>query len=87
MCAGLGACTAQTLRLYAQRKQWPLGRVEVRVSHRRDISVKPIDIFDRMISLDGPLDAEQRQRLLEIAELCPVHKLLTAGATVATTLA
>ena len=85
--AGLAACTAQTLRLYAKRKDWPLGRVEVRVSHRRDISVKPIDIFDRVISLGGPLDEEQRRRLLEIAELCPVHKLLTAGAAVATTLA
>ena len=85
--AGLAACTAQTLRLYAKRKDWPLGRVEVRVSHRRDISVKPIDIFDRVISLGGPLDEEQRRRLLEIAELCPVHKLLTAGATIATILA
>ena len=84
--AGLAACTAQTLRLYAKRKDWPLGRVEVRVSHRRDISVKPIDIFDRMISLDGPLEEEQRQRLLEIAELCPVHKVLTAGATISTIL-
>ncbi|MGZ3275231.1 MAG: OsmC family protein [Caulobacteraceae bacterium] len=85
--AGLAACTAQTLRLYAKRKDWPLGPVEVRVSHRRDISVKPVDIFDRVITLGGPLDEEQRQRLLEIAELCPVHKLLTAGATIATTLA
>jgi putative redox protein len=83
--AGLAACTAQTLRLYAKRKAWPLGRVEVQVSHRRDISVKPIDIFDRVISLGGELDDEQRQRLLEIAELCPVHKMLTAGATVLTT--
>jgi putative redox protein len=87
VCAGLAACTTQTLRLYAKRKGWPLGAVEVRVSHRRDISAKPVDIFDRSITLGGPLDEEQRQRLLEIAELCPVHKLLTAGASVATTLA
>ena len=85
--AGLAACTTQTLRLYAKRKGWPLGAVEVKVSHRRDISVKPVDIFDRVITVSGPLDDEQRQRLLEIAELCPVHKLLTAGASVATTLA
>ena len=85
--AGLAGCTAQTLRLYAQRKGWPLGAVEVKVSHRRDISVKPVDIFDRVITVGGPIDDEQRQRLLEIAELCPVHKLLTAGATVETTLA
>jgi putative redox protein len=61
--------------------------VEVRVSHRRDISAKPVDIFDRSITLGGPLDDEQRLRLLEIAELCPVHKLLTAGAAIVTTLA
>jgi putative redox protein len=85
--AGLAACTTQTLRLYAKRKGWPLGKVEVSVSHRRDISAKPVDIFDRVITLGGPLDDEQRQRLLEIAELCPVHKLLTAGASVFTTVA
>lgn len=84
--AGLAACTAQTLRLYAKRKEWPLGRVEVQVSHRRDLSAKPIDIFDRVITIGGPLDDAQRQRLLEIAELCPVHKLLTAGAAVSTVL-
>jgi putative redox protein len=86
VCAGLAACTTQTLRLYAKRKAWPLGPVEVRVSHRRDISMKPVDIFDRTITLGGPLDDEQRQRLLEIAELCPVHKLLTGGATISTAL-
>jgi putative redox protein len=84
--AGLAACTTQTLRLYAKRKGWPLGAVEVRVSHRRDITMKPVDIFDRAISLGGPLDDTQRQRLLEIAEMCPIHKLLTAGATVSTVL-
>jgi putative redox protein len=85
--AGLAACTAQTLRLYAQRKGWPLGPVEVQVNHRRDISAKPVDIFERTLVLGGALDAAQRQRLLEIAELCPVHKLLTGGASVFTTLA
>ena len=84
--AGLAACTTQTLRLYAKRKGWPLGPVEVRVIHRRDISAMPVDIFDRVITLRGVLDQEQRQRLLEIAEACPVHKLLTRGATVSTTL-
>jgi putative redox protein len=84
--AGLAACTTQTLRLYAKRKGWALGAVEVRVSHRRDITQKPVDIFDRTITLGGPLDEEQRQRLLEIAELCPVHKLLSGGATIATAL-
>ena len=87
VCAGLGSCTAQTLRLYAQRKGWPLGPVKIEVSHRRDISQKPVDIFDRAITLGGNLDEEQRQRLLEIAELCPVHKMLTAGVSISTTLA
>jgi putative redox protein len=86
VCAGLAACTSQTLRLYAKRKGWPLARVEVKVSHRRDITVKPVDIFDREITLSGTLDDDQRQRLLEIAEMCPVHKLLTAGATISTAL-
>jgi putative redox protein len=84
--AGLAACTTQTLRLYAKRKGWALGAVQVSVSHRRDITVRPVDIFDRTISLGGPLDEEQRQHLLEIAEKCPVHKLLTGGATISTAL-
>ena len=87
VCAGLAACTTQTLRLYAKRKSWPLGAVEVRATHRRDISQTPVDIFDRTITLGGALDGEQRQRLLEIAEKCPVHLMLTHGASVVTTLA
>jgi putative redox protein len=84
--AGLAACTSQTLRLYAKRKGWELGPIEVRVIHRRDISVTPVDVFDRVIVLRGLLDEEQRQRLLEIAEKCPVHKLLTRGASISTAL-
>jgi putative redox protein len=84
--AGLAACTSQTLRLYARRKGWDLGPVEVQVTHRRDISVQPSEIFERVIVLGGVLDEEQRQRLLEIAERCPVHKLLTGGATISTAL-
>ena len=84
VCAGLAACTTQTLRLYAKRKEWPLGPVTVRVTHRRDINARPVDIFDRVLTLGGSLDEEQRQRLLEIAEKCPVHKLLVGGASVNT---
>ena len=87
VCAGLAACTTQTLRLYARRKSWPLGAVEVRATHRRDITQQPVDIFDRVITVGGPLDDEQRQRLLEIAEKCPVHLMLKHGASVLTTLA
>ena len=85
--AGLAACTAQTLRLYAKRKAWPLGPVTVQVTHRRDETQIPADVFDRVLTVGGPLDEEQRQRLLQIAELCPVHKLLTRGASVVTALA
>lgn len=85
VCAGLAACTTQTLRLYAKRKTWALGPVTVKVTHRRDLSAKPIDIFDRVIALGGELDETQRARLLEIADLCPVHKLLAGGAAVVTT--
>lgn len=85
--AGLAACTAQTLRLYAQRKAWPLGPVTVQVTWRRDEALSPPEVFDRVIVLRGALDDAQRQRLLEIAELCPVHKLLTRGASVTTALA
>ncbi len=85
--AGLAACTSQTLRLYAKRKGWPLGPVRVSVQHRRDIALTPPDFFERAITLGGVLDEQQRARLLEIAEQCPVHRLLTGGAQVTTTLA
>lgn len=83
--AGLAACTAQTMRLYAQRKGWPLGEVRVEVIHSRHASESPHDRFDRRIELGGDLDDEQRARLLEIAEMCPVHRMLTAGAKIVTT--
>lgn len=84
--AALGACTAMTLRLYADRKSWPLERVEVLVNHVR-AGLGARDRFNREIRLDGPLDADQRARLLEIANRCPVHGTLERGADVQTTLA
>ncbi|RAK54267.1 OsmC family peroxiredoxin [Phenylobacterium soli] len=84
--AGLAACTAQTLRLYAARKGWALGRVEVSVTSSTDAAADPPEHFERTISLDGELDEAQRARLLQIAEACPIHKLLTRGASVGTTL-
>ena len=82
--AALGSCTAMTLRLYARRKGWRLERVEIRLSHGRrpagaadDAPLgERIDRIDREIRLDGPLDAVQRARLLEIAGRCPVHRTL-----------
>jgi putative redox protein len=85
--AGLAACTSQTLRLYARRKAWPLGAVHVEVTWRRDPAATPADIFDRKITLGGDLDDEQRARLMEIADKCPVHRMLEAGSKVVTTAA
>jgi len=85
--AGLGACTAMTLRLYAERKSLALERVTVRLNHSRihaadcaDCETKEgmLDRIERAITLRGTLDAEQRRRLLEIADKCPVHRTLTS---------
>lgn len=81
--AGLGACTAMTCRLYADRKDWLLDRVIVEVGHLGRTPAGP-DLFVRKIGFEGALDAEQRARLLEIAERCPVHRTLTEGAVVRT---
>lgn len=80
--AGLGACTSMTIRMYARRKGWPLTHVHVDVSHNkshaRDASGgdDKIDTFRRVITLTGDLDSDQRDRLLEIADRCPVHRTL-----------
>ncbi|HXQ15111.1 MAG TPA: alpha/beta fold hydrolase [Caulobacteraceae bacterium] len=82
--AGLGACTSMTLRLYAERKGWPLRRTRVAVRHDKIAGQVPPDTFARQIALEGPLDAEQTARLLEIADKCPVHRTLEGGARVTT---
>jgi putative redox protein len=80
MVAGaLGACTSVTLRMYAQRKGWDLQTVDVRV----EIDYKAFSIR-REIALGGNLDSEQRARLMQIADACPVHKLLANAVPVAT---
>jgi putative redox protein len=85
MSAALGACTTMTLRLYAERKGWPLTRIQVAVRHHR-ASLEARDLFERTVSLEGPLDETQRAQLLAIAERCPVHRTLDRGSDVKTTI-
>jgi putative redox protein len=85
--AALGACTSMTLQLYAKRKEWPLEKVEVSLRHSR-IHAKDCETcatkegklsrIERYISLTGPLSDEQKARLLEIAQRCPVHQTLVS---------
>ncbi|MFN7004221.1 MAG: alpha/beta fold hydrolase [Roseinatronobacter sp.] len=91
--AGLGACTSMTIRMYARRKGWKLAHVRVEISHDKmhaqDAqagSGDKIDRFQRDIYLEGALTQEQRERLLEIADKCPVHRTLERTSTILTKL-
>ena len=93
--SGLAACTAMTLRLYADRKKWDLREVYVHISHEKthledclkcETADGKIDHFAREIELIGDLDAEQKSRLLEIADKCPVHKTLESKTHISTKL-
>ncbi|MFE0516437.1 OsmC family protein [Streptomyces sp. NPDC058964] len=75
--AGLGTCTSMTLRMYADRHAWPLRDVRVRLRFDGPAVV-------REISLDGDLDDGRRQRLMSVAERCPVHRLLSASVPITT---
>jgi putative redox protein len=77
----LGACTAMTMKMYARRKQLPLSKVQIAVSHHRDAS-SGRDHFERQIYLEGDLTAEQVGRLMDIAERCPVGKSLMQGSDI-----
>jgi uncharacterized OsmC-like protein/alpha-beta hydrolase superfamily lysophospholipase len=81
--ASLGACTAMTLRLYANQKQWPLTRISVFVNHAKR-TAEPHDVFTRGITLEGHLEPAQQDRLIEIANKCPVHRTLEQGSLVET---
>ena len=78
--AALASCMTMTVRLYADRKQWAVTRIRAAVGHSREPDQMPRDRFDVRLAFDGELDAEQRERLLEIAGQCPVHRVLTEGA-------
>lgn len=91
--AGLGACTSMTIRMYARRKGWPLDHVSVDISHDKvhaqdaDTGAgDKIDTWRRAIRLQGDLSSDQRQRLLEIADKCPVHRTLERSSHVVTEL-
>ncbi|HMB92446.1 MAG TPA: bifunctional alpha/beta hydrolase/OsmC family protein [Rhodothermales bacterium] len=93
--AGLGACTAMTLRMYAERKVWPLETVEVYLNHAKihaedcttcTEKTGKVDQISRLLVLTGPLDDAQRARLLEIANRCPVHRTLESMTNITTDL-
>ncbi|HEX5380262.1 MAG TPA: OsmC family protein [Phenylobacterium sp.] len=86
--AGLGACTTMTLRGYATRKGWPLDWIEVRVTHAvRASDGATKNVFEREIRLEGDLSTEERARLLEIADRCPVSRTLAGGSIIQSRLA
>jgi uncharacterized OsmC-like protein/alpha-beta hydrolase superfamily lysophospholipase len=93
LAAGLGACTSMTVRMYARRKGWPLDHISVDVTHDKvhaqdaGNGMKPLETFTRVITLEGALSEDQRERLLEIADKCPVHKTLERGSHIHTRLA
>lgn len=90
---GLGACTSMTMRMYADRKSLPVDRITVTLQHSK-IYVKDceecetregmLDQIDRVIKIEGALDADQRTRLMEIADKCPVHRTLTSEVRIVT---
>ena len=91
----LGTCTAMTLRMYARQKSWPLEKVTVSLNHSRvhaedcatcETREGKIDHIERVLKLDGPLTDQQRRRLLEIADKCPVHRTLMSEIMIPTRL-
>jgi putative redox protein len=94
--AALGACTTMTMRLYADRKGWPVDKLTARITHNKihaedcedcDESVTGrIDEFKREIEIEGDLDAQQRQKLMEIADKCPVHRTFKSPVSIPTQL-
>ena len=87
LAAALAACTAMTLKLYAERKGWALPPFSVEAAHAIVPAAggeRPRDLFTRQIAFEGPLDAAQQAKLLEIADKCPVHRTLVRGFEIVT---
>ena len=84
--AGLAACTTMTMRMYAERKGYPLKRARTVVTHGKRPDQTPADLFTRAITLEGPLDEEQRRKILAIADRCPVDLTLVRGSDIETSL-
>lgn len=92
--AALGTCSSMTMRMYAERKGWPLERATVTLHHEKghaedceacaEGEERNVDIIERRIRLEGPLDDEQRARLVEIADKCPVHRTLNRPVVIRT---
>ena len=92
--AALGACTSMTMRMYANRKGWPVEKISVNVTHEKthaddcetcESRDEKVDVFERKIRIEGDLDEKQRARMLEIADKCPVHRTLHSPTVIRTT--
>jgi len=79
--AALAACTSMTIRMYAERKGWDVQNLTVSVDHQRD---RGHDTFTRIISFDGPLGEEERERLIDVSHRCPIHRVMEGSATILT---
>lgn len=85
LASALGACSCITMRMYADRKEWPLDSVQIVVSYERDM-VNRTSHFKKEVTITGQLDEEQTKRLLQIGDKCPVHFTLSNPITIETVL-